>query len=225
MGITTNQFNQLQDNVTRHKKLSIDGLFPEINAENKVLMNPDKYNEMIMLLRIRYKEKKAIFINGNVPSLKSSQEIRQLNTGKSACCNAPYIKVGSKEYICTKCDNRCQLGKRAILGHSDRVQEYIDNNSQQFIDNRPLYLELIKNYEKPIYVGMYFIRASKHRWDFHNAVQLLADLMTKHNLNSDDDVNNFIPVYLGSHHDPIKPGVIIYILDSKKYDDYLLSLI
>lgn len=224
--ISKEQALQLQRNVdNKRKPLPTNTIFPEINQENEVLNNPDAFNDIVTLLRIRFKEGRAIYLKGNIPSLKSSQQIRQMFTGKSACCNAPYIKNAARDYTCTKCHNKCQLGTRARLDHSDRVQEYIETNSKQYIDNRPLFLSLIKGQKLPVYMGIYFIRESKHRWDFHNAIQLTADLMTKHSLIPDDDVNNFIPVYLGSHHDKERSGAIMIILDTENYQKYLLSAI
>jgi hypothetical protein len=226
MEISRQQADQLQRNVfNKRKPLPTDTLFESVNQENAVINNPDSFNDIVNLLRIRFKEGQAVYLRGNIPSLKSSQQIRQMFTGKSACCNAPYVKNATRDYTCTKCHNKCQLGTRARLDHSDRVQEYIEENSKQYIDNRPLFLKLIEGQTKPIYVGIYFIRESKHRWDFHNAIQLTADLMTKHSMIPDDDVNNFIPVYLGSHHDKEHSGAIIIVLNTENYQKYLLSAI
>lgn len=220
--ISAKQAKQLQDNVNAKREGT---LFPGMDLKKEVKVEANQYSDILTLLRIRFKEGKAIFLKGNIPSLKSSQEIMQMNTGKSMCCNAEYIKNAVKDYTCTKCHNKCQLGKKPILRHSSRVQEYIDSNSQQYIDNRPLFLELIKDQQKPIYIGIYFIRESQHRWDFHNAIQLVADTMSKHGLIPDDDVSNLIPVYLGSHHDKGHAGGIMIILNTINYQNYLLSSI
>jgi len=224
--ITKEQARKLQQNVfDKRKQLPTNTLFDDINNENKKLNDPAKGSPMVELLRIRFKEGKSIFLKGNIPSLKSSQQIRQMFTGKSACCNADYIKNGKKDYTCTKCNNKCQLGTRSRLDHSDRVQEYIETNTYQYINNKSLFLELIKGQQKPLYIGIYFVRESQHRWDFHNAIQLVADMMTKNNLIPDDDVSNYIPVYLGSHYDKLRSGAMMIVLDTIKYQNYLVSAI
>jgi hypothetical protein len=48
----------------------------------------------------------------------------------------------------------------------------------------------------PIVVGFHFVRDSNRRWDFHNAVQILADLFVAHGFLPDDDVEHLIPVPL-----------------------------
>ena len=209
MGMTELQAQQLQNNVLKHSgKLPVDTLFEDINKENAKLKNPDAYNDVIQLLRARFKNNQAIFLKGNVPSLKNSKEIRQMFTGKSSCCNASYEKLAVKMYKCTKCGKSCELGTRTILGNSKVVDEYIKEHSQQYNDYRPLFLELIKEQPLPCYIGMYFIRDSNRRFDFNNATGIITDLIVDHGWLKDDDVLNCIPVYLG-HHKSDNPGVII----------------
>jgi hypothetical protein len=225
MGMTELQAQQLQNNVLKHSgKLPVDTLYEDINKENAKLKNPDAYNDVIQILRARFKNKQAIYISDNVPSSKNSKEIMQMFTGKSKCCNATYEKLAVKMYRCTSCGKSCELGTRTILHNSKNVQEYIDTHSNEYITNRPLFLELIKRMELPIYLGMYFIRQSKHRWDMNNASQIITDLMVKHCLIPDDDTQHLIPVFLGFHHDKDKPGVILMPL-SKEYKLSLTNLI
>ena len=220
MGISAKDAEQLQHNVSKHqiKPSSDSSLFPEI-------MNPERYNDIVMLLRIRFKEGKAIYLKGNTPSSKNSKEIMQRPTGKSMCCNAPYIKHAAYDYTCTKCKNKCQLGKLPILTNSKVVQTYIENHAQDYIDNRPLFLNLIKDQKKPIRLGVYFIRDSNRRFDVGNACQIITDLAVKHNWLSDDDAKNVTCDFLGYHVDKNSCGVIIKILDSEKYLETLISLI
>ena len=50
---------------------------------------------------------------------------------------------------------------------------------------------------EPIYVGFYFYRDSRRKWDFVNIVQIIADMMQDYLYLSDDDTKHFIPIYIG----------------------------
>lgn len=223
MEISKEQAMQLQRNVdSKRKPLPTNTIFPEINHENEVLNNPDAFNDIVTLLRIRFTEGRAIFLKGNIPSSKNSKEIQQRFTGRSECCNADYDR---KTKICCKCGKTTRSGKRPMLSNSKVVQEYIEEHAQDYINNRPLFLKLTSDTNKPLFVGMYFIRDSHRRWDFGNATQIITDLMKDHGLIPDDNTDNIIPLYLGSHVDKNKPGCILYIVDTKKFISEIIKLI
>lgn len=226
MNFTNEQADQLQQNVLRHsKRLPVDTIFPEINEENAKIKNPDAFNDVCNILRMRYKNNQAIFLSGNAPSSKNSKNIVQMYTGKSDCCKAPYIKLAIRMYKCTSCGNNCQLGTRPILHNSKTVQDYIDNHSNQYILKRPLFLELIKGQPLPLYVGFYLIRQSAHRYDYINSMQIILDLFVKHCWIVDDSTDYIIPIFLGTHKDQKSCGVIIKVINSKEYKDLLFTLI
>lgn len=65
-----------------------------------------------------------------------------------------------------------------------------------------------------VIVKFHFVRGSKHKFDFGNAMELIADLMTAHNLLIDDNMDYFIPMPLkiGNNwysYNKNNPGVII----------------
>lgn len=74
--------------------------------------------------------------------------------------------------------------------------------------------ELVKNTEDPLVVCFHFIRNSRRKFDFHNAVQTLSDLMVEAGWLEDDDMDHFLPVPLqinGNWYslDKEAPGVIL----------------
>jgi hypothetical protein len=223
MEISKEQALQLQRNVdNKRKSLPTNTIFPEINQENEVLNNPAAFNDIVTLLRIRFQEGRAIFLKGNIPSKKNSKEIQQRFTGRSECCNADYDR---KTKICVKCGKTTKSGKRSMLANSKVVQEYIEAHAQDYINNRPLFLKLSEGIDRPLFAGMYLIRDSHRRWDFGNITQVITDLMKDHGLIPDDNTDNIIPLYLGSHVDKNKPGCIIYIVDTKKFISEIIKLI
>src|SRR5690606_5895629 len=81
---------------------------------------------------------------------------------------------------------------------------------------RPAFEKEIGDKPYPIRVGIHFVRGTKHKCDFHNIVQIIADLMVAHDFIEDDNMDCFIPVPLkikGNYysHDPEEPGVWIKI--------------
>ena len=121
-----------------------------------------------------------IFIPGNVPSLKNSKIATTIGKGK----NKRTILLPSKTV-------KNYLQKMGIKKyHKNRVENYAI---------RPNVFRLsvgdyFNNYPKPAIVGFHFVRDSKRKFDFHNAVQIIADLLVAHSCIEDDNMDYFIPV-------------------------------
>lgn len=92
--------------------------------------------------------------------------------------------------------------------------------SKSFWDKyRDEFKKLISAESKPIIIGMHFVRASKHKWDFINPAQTIQDEMTKNGWIDDDNVDEILPVPLFINdgywsYDKSKPGVYVAILGS-----------
>jgi len=161
------------------KKTTTNSMFP-----NMVTSDPHEsdFNKLVDLVY----ENRAIFISGNTPSLKNSKQIFQINTGKSACCNAAYEKLpdiinndGSKtrQYLCSNCNNVSSiLGKRATLVPSNTHKKYKEASTGQYIENKHNFLTMAKSMTNPIYLGLYFIRDSKRLFDLDNAASTVLEL-------------------------------------------------
>ena len=91
--------------------------------------------------------------------------------------------------------NSKQRTSKGFMVMSKTVQKYLKAHESQW-EMIPDQFKDLKEEDYPIQVGMYFIRGTKHRWDFHNMVQGVADLMVKHKWIPDDNTNYFIPVCL-----------------------------
>lgn len=138
-----------------------------------------------------------IFLPYNVPSLKNSKikTSRGIFPSKSV---VKYLrKLGIQKYsvskkVVTEYKTRDNIFRSILSKHKDEI-------------NKESY---------PIKVGFYFIRDSKRKFDFHNAVQILADLMVAHDLIEDDDMDHFLPFPMELdgkyyHVDRENPGVYI----------------
>ena len=125
-----------------------------------------------------------IYIEGNIPSLKNSKQIfKNARTGKM------------------------------FITSSKTVKKYMEIYGSQWENEKTIkkFKELVKDLKKPYRVGFYFIRDSKRKFDYINALQLPLDLMTANGWIDDDNCDEIIPVVLGYEVDKTNPGVRIEI--------------
>ena len=160
------------------------------NSKTKPLIKSNK--QLYLLLRLKEDNNEVIFIPGNICSSKNSKQILQI-----------YKKNNQ--------------GKRPIIADSKLVKKYKE-------EHKDIYTEKAKNYHNiiskrkltlPLFVGLYFIRKTTHRFDGNNASQIITDLMTKYKWHNDDDMNNMTILPLGYHKDKDNAGVYIFLLDNK----------
>lgn len=140
-----------------------------------------------------------LFIEGNVPSLKNNK----IKTSRGIFSSKTVTK-----YINS-------LGIQSFSSRKKIVKGY-KNKPNEFLNVREYFEKHLK--EKPYKIGFYFVRKSKHRYDFNNANQIIADLLTAHNILEDDDTSVFLPFPLEingkyEHWDKNNPGVYIKILN------------
>lgn len=116
--------------------------------------------------------------------------------------NFPSFK-NSKQYV----------GKGRML-MSKTVQKYLKAYEHQW---KIIPLEFA-NENYPMVVGLHFVRGTKHKFDFHNMVQGVADLMVKHGWIKDDSMDYFLPfpMHIGGEYysyNKEEPGVYVQIFD------------
>lgn len=140
-----------------------------------------------------------IWIEGNTPSSKNS---------KVKGANGIFSSKVVKKYLGNLGIQRYSVGRKEVTGYKTRPNK--------FEELRPLFLEAIKDKEYPIKVGFHFVRDSKRKCDFHNIVQIIADLMVAHDFIEDDNMDCLIPVPFkikGKYYtlDKERPGVYVKI--------------
>lgn len=143
-----------------------------------------------------YSNRTFIFIEGNVPSLKNSKQ---------------FISGVNK-----------QGQKYTKLIPSKTVKNYLSKYSYQFltkkVDIRNLFLNCY-----PAYIGFYFIRNSKHRFDYNNATQIITDLLVEYGIFDDDNSDNIVPVFLGYEYNKENHGVRLYNCGDLISKNYILQ--
>ncbi len=103
------------------------------------------------------------------------------------------------------------IGSKASLN-------YKKNTSMYYLSYRKEFIELTKGLEKPYYIGLYFLRGTRGKFDYNNMGQTVFDRMVEHNWIEDDNANYVIPVILGHCvcHDKKDAGVVISVMPSYK---------
>ena len=142
-----------------------------------------------------------IFIPYNVPSSKNSR----INTKHGS-----FASKTVKTYL-------NDLGIQSYSSSKKLVKGYV--NKPNLIENlREDFLNQTSGKQLPLEIGFHFVRNSKRSFDFNNANQILADLMTANDIIEDDDMDHFLPYPLKINDkaytvDKDDPGVYIKILN------------
>lgn len=145
-----------------------------------------------------------IFISGNVPSSKNS---KNAVAGKGV-----FHSSTVKKYLSAK-------GIQNYSGSKKTVKGYVSKPNLFRKEIGPL-KEILESMDKPILLGFHFVRDSKRHYDFHNAVQIIFDLMVAHQIIEDDDTTNIygLPYPIDGKfesHDKDKAGVFLIPLPNK----------
>jgi hypothetical protein len=182
--------------------------------------------ELIQRIALRYKRHQAIWIPGNVPSLKNSKEIFQIYRTSSTCCKAPMLKTkvsGDLRYFCSKC-RKPQPLKRPIITSSKTIKTYKENSMDNYFDNLYVWKSLTRKMNPPFILGIFHVRDSKRSFDYGNASEVILDAMTEMKYWEDDISDIVVPLHLGYIIDKTAPGVFLIPLE-KSYMREVIKMI
>jgi len=116
----------------------------------------------------------GVFIPGNVPSSKNSK----IKTARGIFHSKTVMK-----YLRSFGIKHFSPSRKVIEKYKTILMTFPVNELK----------ELFKNVEYPVIVELHFIRGSKHKWDFHNACQIILDLLTAFDIIPDDNMDYIIP--------------------------------
>ena len=145
-------------------------------------------------------ENELIFIPGNVPSSKNSR----INTKHGS-----FASKTVKSYLNS-------LGIQSYSSSKKLVKGYV--NKPNLIENlREDFLKQTSGKQLPLEIGFHFVRDSRRKFDFHNIVQVVLDLLTASDFIIDDNMDCVIPFALkrdGKFYSVDKecPGVWVHIV-------------
>lgn len=139
-----------------------------------------------------------LFIEHNVPSSKNSK----INTSRGS-----FMSKTVKKY----------LRAHGIQSFSSRRKEVKPYKTIPMTFPVDELREMFSGTELPMFVGMHFIRGTRHKADFGNLQQILADLFVAFELIEDDNMDYFFAVPLNIEgkwysYNKENPGVILKII-------------
>jgi Holliday junction resolvase RusA-like endonuclease len=120
-----------------------------------------------------------IFIPFNVPSSKNSRINTKHGSFASKTVKAYLNNLGIQSY---------SSSKKIVKGYVNKPN-LIEELRQEFLNQT-------SGKELPLEIGFHFVRDSKRKFDFHNIVQVVLDLMTAHDIIIDDNMDCVIPFAL-----------------------------
>ena len=115
-----------------------------------------------------------LFIPGNVPSLKNSKVMTKRGIFHSKTVSKYLQKLGVKSYSAKDYEN--------YVRRPNLFRDAVEPIKRALKDQKP-----------PFVIGFFFIRGTRHRCDWINMVQILADLLVAHKVISDDNMDYLIP--------------------------------
>lgn len=98
-----------------------------------------------------------------------------------------------------------------MLIASKPVRKYIEDTEYDWMVNKSKFLTMIEGMTPPYKIHFKFIRDSKRRFDYCNAVQVIQDLMVKHQWIEDDNADYVIPVFDEYEYKKGDGGVVISV--------------
>lgn len=111
------------------------------------------------------------------------------------------------------------LTRSGLFIASKATQKYRKKSAAYWKKFKEEFKKIAAEHPKPIMIGMHFVRATKHKWDFINPAQTIQDEMTKAGWIEDDNVEEILPVPMfidGKYwsYNKNEPGVYIAVLNS-----------
>lgn len=99
---------------------------------------------------------------------------------------------------------------KPFITHSQAAKRYKDTSFPYYLEQAPVFKELVKNTPRPFYCAIKFLRKTKGRFDCNNLTQMVADLMVEAGWIEDDHdgVIRFIPI--NTEYGYKNPGVVIF---------------
>ena len=142
-----------------------------------------------------------VFIEGNVPSSKNSK----INTSRGS-----FMSKTVKKY----------LRRHGIQSFSSRKKEVTTYKTIPLTFPVEELRDLFSGVTYPATVKFHFVRGTRHKFDFTNVVQILADLFTSFEIIEDDNMDYFIPEVMyrdgeAYTYNKENPGVYISIKRTK----------
>jgi hypothetical protein len=145
-----------------------------------------------------------MFVPFNVPSSKNSKIHTKSGSVFMSATVQKYLRlIGIQSY---------SASKKTVVEYKTRPN--------LFRLNTEAYMKANFDFSKgePLELGIHFVRNSKHKFDFGNIQQIVADLLVAHRIIPDDNMDYMIPIpmkvnNLWYSYDKTNPGVYLEVIN------------
>ena len=108
---------------------------------------------------------------------------------------------------------------KAVSISSKLALAYVKNTQWLYVQQKPKFLDLIRNLPLPLLIGFHFVRTDNRIFDFAGPLETVQDILTECKLIPDDNITQMVPIPLflngKSHHvSKTNPGVYIHVFTS-----------
>jgi Holliday junction resolvase RusA-like endonuclease len=118
--------------------------------------------------------------------------------------NTPSLK-NSKQIV--------KVGNMPRLIPSKAHQKYAKASKKEWLDHAEQFKKMCESLHKPLHIGFYFVRDSRRKFDYDNAISTCLDLMVEHGWLEDDNADEVKPIPIDYEVDKERAGVYIKILE------------
>ena len=137
--------------------------------------------------------------------------------------NLSNIIYDKKTRICTSCGKLTKSGKGSGgIGLNAEATKYLEDCVARLGKHYTKFNQH-KFSDKFVLVGLFFIRPTDAGFDYDNMETMIGDALQKSTLIINDRAKMFMMIPMGYILDNVNPGVIISIIDHKKYFKFLIS--
>jgi len=105
-----------------------------------------------------------------------------------------------------------RMGKMTKLIPSKRHEEYEKETEVFYSMLTEKFKRHTSNHTKPLSIAFYFVRDSRRKFDYTNAIDTVQDLIVKNGWIEDDNCTEMKPVISGYHVDKENAGVYMLII-------------
>ena len=99
-----------------------------------------------------------------------------------------------------------------FLVSNKNTQQWKKDTKKYFEDNKADFLKQLEGLSMPYNIEFTFIRKSRHKFDYINILQAVADEMMVHEWLEDDNADVMKPFFGDYKYDKVNPGVFIKVL-------------
>lgn len=114
--------------------------------------------------------------------------------------------------------NSMRVGNKCLF-YSKPVRRYLAATAKEWKEHATAFRQLYDSLPKPVSVELKFIRGSRHRFDYINACQIIADLMVKNGWVEDDNADCFTPIFLPYEYNKENAGVFIELKEKQTKEE------